>query len=323
MADHSNAIHKARQVDAQLDHTPYRGCGYSLSPVDEEKASGNNLLACGKRAVMGPVLDYLLVSILLATVPTFCFVYGSWELFSEEASVLICIIPVIFWVVLMFALMSAAMVDPGVIPKDRDPPQGSTPPKFILVKDGVQYKWCRTCFIYRPPRAKHCPICDSCVEKFDHHCPWVGTCIARRNYRFFLLFVTTTFIHAVYVFVFSVIHIGRSAQKHNDGLLGAMTDEWGTMTSLVVGFTALLPVGGLTAYHLYLVSINQTTNEEVNDVYKRTTNPFNRGMRFNCWDAWCGPQRISKLLPDEVIEEKMALGTVPFEDLDEASLARL
>ena len=44
---------------------------------------------------------------------------------------------------------------------------------------------------------------------------------------------------------------------------------------------------------------------EVNDVYKQAQNPFNRGQRFNCFEAWCQPQRVSKLLPDEVIEEKM------------------
>jgi len=254
---------------------------------------------------MGPVLEYLLVSIVLATVPTFSFVYGTWEDFSDDLSVVVSLIPILMWCIIMFALIAAATTDPGIIPKDRAPPPGSAPPKFIKVEDGVHHKWCRTCFIYRPPRAKHCPICDSCVEKFDHHCPWVGTCIARRNYRFFLLFVSTTFVHAVYVFIFSVVHLTMAADKHKDGLLGAMTDEWGTMVGLVVGFTALLPVGGLTAYHLYLVSINQTTNEEVNDVYKRTQNPFNRGQRHNCFEAWCAPQRISKLLPDDVIDAKM------------------
>ena len=103
----------------------------------------------------------------------------------------------------------------------------------------------------------------------------------------------------------AVVCLTHQAAANADGLMGAMKDEWGTMTALVMSFIAILPVGGLLGYHMYLVSINQTTNEEVNDVYKRAQNPFNRGARYNCWEAWCQPQRVSRLLPDEVIEEKM------------------
>eukprot|EP00931_Biecheleriopsis_adriatica_P068303 TRINITY_DN42278_c0_g1_i1.p1 TRINITY_DN42278_c0_g1~~TRINITY_DN42278_c0_g1_i1.p1 ORF type:complete len:272 (-),score=42.50 TRINITY_DN42278_c0_g1_i1:153-968(-) len=57
----------------------------------------------------------------------------------------------------------------------------------VTMADGTQcdFKWCDTCTHWKPPRASHCTVCQRCFERFDHHCPWVGTCVARCNHRFF------------------------------------------------------------------------------------------------------------------------------------------
>ena len=62
----------------------------------------------------------------------------------------------------------------------------------------VTVKWNDTCNFYQPPRAHHCSVNNDCIDKFDHHCPWVGTTIGRRNYRTFIGFVFGTTILCIY-----------------------------------------------------------------------------------------------------------------------------
>merc|ERR1712166_1235368 len=277
-------------------------CAYSCAPiVDSFKAK--NTICCAGRCIMGPANNrvYMLVSFSFATVPSATFVYSTWRRFDDDLSVICAIIPAILWLLMMVNFVSAATVDPGIIPKKTVKP--AVAPKFVVVRDGILMKWCRTCLIYRPPRSKHCPMCDNCVEKFDHHCPWVGTCIGRRNYRFFLWFINLTFVNAIYTFIFSLIHLHMETDS-NRGIYRAVQYNWGTDVSLVISFLALLPVGGLVGYHGYLVAINQTTNEEVNDVYKREPNPFNRSCQTNALEGFCGPQRRSRLVDHSGVQLK-------------------
>ena len=62
--------------------------------------------------------------------------------------------------------------------------------KFVSADIGnaetTRLSFCDTCKILRPPRSFHCRVCNVCIEQHDHHCPWVGTCIALRNSQTFI-----------------------------------------------------------------------------------------------------------------------------------------
>lgn len=83
-------------------------------------------------------------------------------------------------------LFLVSTTDPGIIPRndqkysqEAGTADGGTKSERVIV-DGVEMKlkYCRICRIFRPPRSCHCAICDNCVERYDHHCPWIGQCIA-------------------------------------------------------------------------------------------------------------------------------------------------
>lgn len=95
------------------------------------------------------------------------------------------VIPAFVYVLTFITFLLCACTDPGIIPRASTAEEAHEKPVQPLDVDGTPFKFCQTCRIYRPRRAKHCKFCDNCVEKFDHHCPWVGTCVGKRNYRFF------------------------------------------------------------------------------------------------------------------------------------------
>ena len=129
----------------------------------------------------------------------------------------------------------------------------------FTIKDRINF--CPTCQVIRPPRTKHCRYCNNCVAVFDHHCPWLGTCVGRRNYVVFICFITITLASTVYICAHAVLYIHRCRLHHsrcdtNGGarrILAGMMAIWCFVPGLLLGI--------LLTFHLHLMGREQTTNE--------------------------------------------------------------
>ena len=54
-------------------------------------------------------------------------------------------------------------------------------------------KICPKCKLIKKFKTKHCIICDTCVEDFDHHCYWINKCINSKIFYEFIAFLIIMF----------------------------------------------------------------------------------------------------------------------------------
>ncbi|XP_027351117.1 probable protein S-acyltransferase 1 [Abrus precatorius] len=272
---------------------------------------GNNKFLCGGRLVFGQDASSLYLTSFLIGGPaiTFCIrmlltLKDEDPLFSQPVLIAGAVLTILVGKDFMFLFMTSGR-DPGIIPRNATLPDSDdldtntasmewvnnkTPNlKLPRVKDvivnghTVKVKFCDTCLLYRPPRASHCSICNNCVQKFDHHCPWVGQCIGSRNYPFFICFISSSTLLCIYVFAFSWANLLRQKGR----LLVIMSHDILSVTLIVYCFIAVWFVGGLTVFHLYLISTNQTTYENFRYRYDKKENPYTKGLMANFNELSC------------------------------------
>ena len=148
-------------------------------------------------------------------------------------------------------------------------------------------KICKSCNIVKPFRSTHCGDCDNCVERFDHHCPWIGTCVAKRNYKYFYFFILSYNILCLYLIAFSVYQVVMESKKEME--VTSITTANSLLTSvisifvIIFCFVKMIFISGLLGYHTVLVFSNQTTKEELKNVHRSVYKNVNqRGCGKDC-----------------------------------------
>ncbi|RWS28363.1 uncharacterized protein B4U80_09446, partial [Leptotrombidium deliense] len=125
------------------------------------------------------------------------FVFVKFFVFSTQISVfklLNCVLYQTVVILLTWSHSKASFSDPGIVPthKNNSDLRGDTQHSLISPENScrrAEWSVCSKCETYRPPKAHHCRICQRCIRKMDHHCPWINNCVGELNQKYFLQFL--------------------------------------------------------------------------------------------------------------------------------------
>ena len=156
-----------------------------------------------------------------------------------------------------------------------------------------RYKICNTCNIIRPLRTSHCGTCDNCILKLDHHCPWIGTCVGKRNYHYFFFFIVFLNLTQIFVGIFSIVFISAKiafdVKDFKDKNLYKGKEIRVSFGNVVVAIWLICYVSismifttGLLIYHIKIIKFDKTTREELKKLFVNPfLNPYERSTKQN------------------------------------------
>ena len=175
----------------------------STNQLNDTQRIGNNKFLCNNKLLVGNKYYHLIFSLIFLALPTSVFISTMIKI-NTASSITLIVIVLILFIPIIYGLLKGGTRDPGIVERNHEYATYNNKKSSIKVNikgHMVNLNYCYTCFHFRPPRTSHCAECDNCVEKFDHHCLWMGTCVGKRNYKYFYLVLSlTTILSLIQIF---------------------------------------------------------------------------------------------------------------------------
>ena len=183
----------------------------------------------------------------------------------------------------------AGHIDPGMMKRNLDCFGASQIP-LKMVHKGVYKttKICNTCNIVRPFRSTHCKDCDNCTLRFDHHCPWLGSCVGKRNYIFFYFYLLFLNINNIFILAIASLCIYNKFNTLDLRVNLIFLYCLPSMLTIIYLLEIMFFTTGLFFHHTSFIIHNITTKEEIKKlVHSKLGNPYDKGCCKNCSDFFC------------------------------------
>ncbi|CAI2368265.1 unnamed protein product [Moneuplotes crassus] len=258
---------------------------------------GKSKLWCRGVYMTGPKPQAILMTLCLINLPMIIY-YGFVlpKINSTFSLFWIVILSTVVHLMSMYCMFKTCTSNPGIIPKMEQDPSllykitQARPTKYSFRMNYmgtlVKHVHCNNCVVVGPPRTRHCYFCGNCVELFDHHCPWLSCCVGKRNYTYFLVFISTLSA----LFILSMI-VSAFVLLSSDDFVPNIPCIFVIVYNILVG---AFPVG-LTIYHYFLVISGETTYENLKRLYKREKNPFKKSLIHNLRTRLCNTMGTNKM----------------------------
>ena len=244
------------------------------------KPYGNNILWCNNYSISGNKFYKMIISFLLYTAPFSISFSILIKIHDNKSSYIPLSILTFFWLISVLTTILGGFTDPGILNRQNQNFYYTTNRpqiKYVLRGHLIHINYCYSCSLFRPPRTSHCAICDNCVMRFDHHCMWLGTCVGRRNYKYFFYLVLSLNISAIFQISYAIYLIVYQCKNSSAKEEYKKVVVWGM--SVVIFFDTLfvaLFIGKLFVLHLYLIFENLTFYEYIKKKWKKPpgVNPY-------------------------------------------------
>ncbi|XP_042558032.1 palmitoyltransferase ZDHHC14 isoform X4 [Dipodomys spectabilis] len=228
---------------------------------------GRNKFFCNGRIMMARQTGVFYLTLVLILVTSGLFFAFDCPYLAVKITPAIPVVGGILFFFVMGTLLRTSFSDPGVLPR-ATPDEAADLERQIDIANGTSSGG------YRPPprtkeviingqtvKLKYCFTCKIFRPPRASHCSLCDNCVGSQQ----------------------------------TGFLNALKDSPASVLEAVVCFFSVWSIIGLSGFHTYLISSNQTTNEDIKGSWsnkrgKENYNPYSYGNIFtNCCVALCGP----------------------------------